>query len=258
MSKKAKETNNLIDPFTKWAHKSGRIFMMVFLLYTFLIPVVMCAVYGCWPTWKQLLPGMLTITAMMAPTAIAEVGSYTPILGSSTYLTFTTGNMMNLKVPCAVEAQKVAKVEQNTTEGDAIALISTCVSSIVTIIVLAVGLLLIVPLQGVLQNEYIKTASNYILPALFGCMALGLLGKGNGPTYVKNKLLIAVVPAILVSVLTIVMTRFAGVPASSMAGLAGYLLIVMIPLGILCARIFWKKGVIKVEKNPDYKPPKKD
>lgn len=250
MKKNEKESNQLIDPFTRWAHRSGRIFMMAFLLYTLLIPIVICAVYGCWPTLKQLLPGMVTITAMMAPTAIAEVGSYTPILGSSTYLTFTTGNMMNLKVPCAVEAQKVAKVEQNTTEGDAIALISTCVSSIVTIVVLALGLLLIVPLQGVLQNEYIATASNYILPALFGCMALGLLGKGNGPTYVKNKLLIAVVPAILVSLLTVLHI--------ASTGLAGYLLIVMIPLGILCARILWKKGIVKVEPNPNYTAPKKD
>ena len=220
--------------------------MLLFLLYTFMIPIVMCTVYGCWPTIKQLLPGLISITALMAPTSIAEIGSYTPILGSSTYLTFATGNVMNLKIPCALEAQKTAKVEQNTTEGDAIALIATCVSSIVTIIVLFIGLLLIVPLQGLLQNEFMQTASNYILPALFGCMSLGLLGKGNGKTYVKNKLLIGVVPAILVSLLTI-----AGIAST---GLAGYLLIIMIPLGILCGRILWKKGVIKVLPNPNYVP----
>lgn len=247
MNKKKREASNaLIDPFTRWAHKSGRIFMLLFLAYTFVIPFVICAVYGCWPSMKQLVPGLISICAIMVPTSFAEVGSYTPILGSSTYLTFATGNLMNLKVPCAVEAQKIAKVEQNTTEGDAIALISTCVSSIVTIIVLAVGLLLVVPLQGVLQNEFISTASNYILPALFGCMSLGLLGKGNGPTYVKNKLLIAVVPAVLVAILTLT-----GIAST---GLAGYLLLVMIPVGILCARIMWKKGIIRVESNPNYIP----
>lgn len=245
MKKKNKEESNaLIDPFTRWAHKSGRIFMLLFLAYTFVIPIVVCSIYGCWPSMKQLIPGIISICAVMVPTSIAEVGSYTPILGSSTYLTFATGNLMNLKVPCAVEAQKIAKVEQNTTEGDAIALISTCVSSIVTIVVLAIGLLLVVPLQGVLQNEFIATASNYILPALFGCMALGLLGKGNGQTYVKNKLLIAVAPAILVSALTL-----SGIAST---GLAGYLLLVMIPVGILCARIMWKKGIIQVKPNPNY------
>ena len=230
-----------IDPFTHWAHKTGRIFMLLFILYTVCVPIIMCAVYGVWPSFKQMLPGLVSILALMVPTSIAEVSSYTPILGSSAYLTFATGNLMNLKVPCATEAQKVAKVEQNITEGDAIALISTCVSSIVTIVVLAVGLLLVVPLQGVLQNPTISTATSYILPALFGCMALGILGRGAGPTYVKNKLLIIVVPAILVSILAIM-----GIASS---GMAGFLLLVMIPLSILCARILWKKGIVKVLPN---------
>ena len=89
---------------------------------------------------------------------------------------------IGLTMGCALNAQKVAKVEQNTTEGDAIALISTCVSSIVTLIILFVGVLLFAPLSGILQNQYIATASNYLLPALFGCMTLGMLGRGNGPT----------------------------------------------------------------------------
>ena len=131
MRKDKKASNALIDPFTRWAHKSGRLFMLGFLLYTFCIPFIICAVYGVWPSFKQILPGTVAILALMVPSSIAEVGSYTPILGSSCYLTFATGNLMNLKIPCAVEAQKIAKVEQHTTEGDAVALISTCVSSIV-------------------------------------------------------------------------------------------------------------------------------
>ena len=247
---KKEKTVVQIDPFTHWAHKSGRIFMLAFLAYTFCIPIIMCCVYGCWPTFKQLAPGLVSIMALMVPTSFAEVGSYTPILGSSTYLTFATGNVMNLKVPCALNAQKIAKVDQNTTEGDAIALISTCVSSIVTIVILAIGLLLIVPLQGILQNQFVKTASDYILPALFGCMVLGFIGKGNGPTYVKNKLLIIVIPVILVSILAIM-----GIATT---GLAGYLLLIMIPISILCARILWKKGIVKVLPNPNYQGAKKD
>ena len=108
-------------------------------------------------------------------------------------------------------------------------------------VVLAVGLLLVVPLQGVLQNPTISTATSYILPALFGCMALGILGRGAGPTYVKNKLLIIVVPAVLVSILAIM-----GIASS---GMAGFLLLVMIPLSILCAWILWKKGIVKVLPN---------
>ena len=243
MSKKEKKQTAQLDPFTKWAHKYGRLFVLAFCVYIMIVPLVMCAVYGVWPTFKQMLPGMIAILSINVPVCIAEVGSYTPILGSSCYLTFATGNLMNLKIPCALNAQKVAKVEQNTTEGDAISLISTCVSSIVTLVILFIGVLLIAPLKGVLENPYISTASNYLLPALFGCMTLGMIGRGSGKTYVKNKLLIMIVPAGIISVLTIM-----GIAST---GMAGSLILVMIPVTILCARILWKLGVVKVLPNPN-------
>lgn len=241
MRKKDKNTVTTIDSFTKQAHKTGRIFILGFCVYIFIVPLIVCAFYGVWPTFRQMLPGAVAILSINVPVCIAEVGSYTPILGSSCYLTFATGNLMNLKIPCALNAQKVAKVEQNTVEGDAVALISTCVSSIVTLIVLFVGVVLITPLTGILQNEYIATASNYLLPSLFGCMILGMVGKGNGQTYVKNKMLIMVVPAILISALTLM-----GIASTGMAGL---LILVMIPVTILCARILWKLGIVKVLPN---------
>ena len=187
MKKEQKNNSGKLDVFVEWAHKSGRAFLLCFVLYMIIVPIVVCTVYKCFPSFKVLAPGLVTILLIMVPTGIAEVGSYTPILGSSSYLTFATGNLMNLKMPCVLNAQKIAKVEQSTPEGDAIALIATAVSSIVTIVVLAIGL----------------------------------------------------IPALIVSALTII-----GIAS---AGVASYLLIIMIPLTILCARILWKKGVICVE-----------
>ena len=235
--KKVKE-KIVLDPFTEWAHKSGRIFMVLFIAYMVVIPIIVCAVYDCMPSFKMCLPGLIAILAIMGPSTIAEVASYTPILGASTYLTFVTGNVMNLKIPCILNAQQIAKVEPNTVEGDAISLIATAVSSAVTIIILMLGILLLSFIKPVLENPYVVTASDYLLPALFGCMALGLLSSGNGKTKVKNHLLPAVVPALLVTVLTVL-----GIGST---GLAGILIIVMIPVTILCARILWKKGIVKV------------
>ena len=235
--KKVKEKVAL-DPFTEWAHKSGRVFMVLFIAYMLVIPFIVCTVYDCMPSFKMCLPGLIAITAIMGPASIAEVGSYTPILGSSTYLTFASGNVMNLKIPCIINAQQIAKVEPNTVEGDAVALIATAVSSAVTIIILAVGVVLLSFIKPVLENPYVVTASDYLLPALFGCMALGLLSSGNGKTKVKNHLLPALVPALLVTALTVL-----GIGST---GLAGILIIVMIPVTILCARILWKKGIVKV------------
>ena len=235
--KKVKEKVAL-DPFTEWAHKSGRVFMVLFIAYMLVIPFIVCTVYDCMPSFKMCLPGLIAITAIMGPASIAEVGSYTPILGSSTYLTFASGNVMNLKIPCIINAQQIAKVEPNTVEGDAVALIATAVSSAVTIIILAIGVVLLSFIKPVLENPYVVTASYYLLPALCGCMALGLLSSGNGKTKVKNHLLPALVPALLVTALTV-----RGIGST---GLAGILILVMIPVTILCARILWKKGIVKV------------
>ena len=235
--KKVKEKVAL-DPFTEWAHKSGRVFMVLFIAYMLVIPFIVCTVYDCMPSFKMCLPGLIAITAIMGPASIAEVGSYTPILGSSTYLTFASVNVMNLKIPCIINAQQIAKVEPNTVEGDAVALIATAVSSAVTIIILAIGVVLLSFIKPVLENPYVVTASDYLLPALFGCMALGLLSSGNGKTKVKNHLLPALIPALLVTALTVL-----GIGST---GLAGILIIVMIPVTILCARILWKKGIVKV------------
>ena len=235
--KKVKEKVAL-DPFTEWAHKSGRVFMVLFIAYMLVIPFIVCTVYDCMPSFKMCLPGLIAITAIMGPASIAEVGSYTPILGSSTYLTFASGNVMNLKIPCIINAQQIAKVEPNTVEGDAVALIATAVSSAVTIIILAIGVVLLSFIKPVLENPYVVTASDYLLPALFGCMALGLLSSGNGKTKVKNHLLPALIPALLVTALTVL-----GIGST---GLAGILIIVMIPVTILCARILWKMGLVKV------------
>ena len=238
--KKEKEILKL-DPFTDWAHRSGRIFMILFTVYMVAMPFILCAVYGCMPDIKMCIPGLVSILVIMAPMSVAEIGSYTPILGSSSYLTFASGNLMNLKMPCIINAQKIAKVEQSTVEGDAIALIATAVSSSVTIVILALGMLLLSFIQPILENETFATASNYLLPALFGCMSLGLLGKGSGKTKVKNKLLPAVIPVILVSVLTVL-----GIAST---GIAGILMVVMIPILILISRIMWKAGIVKVVPN---------
>ena len=156
--KKVKEKVAL-DPFTEWAHKSGRIFMVLFIAYMLVIPFIVCTVYDCMPSFKMCLPGLIAITAIMGPASIAEVGSYTPILGSSTYLTFASGNVMNLKIPCIINAQQIAKVEPNTVEGDAIALIATAVSSAVTIIIHALEIMGIIVICVGAIRDFVRRQS---------------------------------------------------------------------------------------------------
>ena len=228
-----------LDPFVEWAHKTGRIFMICFIAYSIVIPVVISAVFNAWPSLPDILPALLTLLAMLGVQGVLEAALYTPILGSSCYLTFATGNIMNLKVPCALNAQKVAGVETNTTAGDAIALISTCVSSIVTIIILFLGMFLVIPLRPFLESEIASSASNYLMAALFGCLVLAFIAPTGGKTQIKNKLWICVIPFVLTAVLAIT-----GMLETS-AAVA--MVLVSIPVCLITARILYKKGIVRVE-----------
>lgn len=233
----------VIDEYTDWVHRFGRIGALIILLYMIMIPTILSMVYNAFPTMSTIMKGSVGILALFIPLGISEVISYTPILGSSSYLTFLTGNILNLKLPCVLNALKLSKTEQNTPEGDAIATVAVASSSILTMIIIALGVVLLVPLQPLLQTPFIQKATSYMLPALFGGMFLGIIGKGTGKTYIKNKLLSIVIPIILVSVATA-----SGILVGGMEGIA---ILIMLPVTIGVARILWKKGIIEVIKRED-------
>ena len=81
----------------------------------------------------------LASIAFFFVTGIVEVVAYSPMLGAGgTYLSFVTGNIMNLKMPCAINAMENAKVKANTEEGEVITTIAISASIIVTTIVIAI------------------------------------------------------------------------------------------------------------------------
>ena len=245
MSKKEKK-NYTLDPFQEWSHRFGRIGMVLFFIYMLMIPVIIGTVYDCFPDVPKLLSTCVGIFLTFVPIGIAETISYTPILGSSTYLAFLTGNIMNLKMPVAQNAMKIAKVDQGTPEGDAISAMVVAASSIITVIIIAIGVLFIVPLQPILTWGPVKTATDYMLPALFGSFLLGFFSKENGEYQIHGKLKGAIVPVILVSAGAI-----AGIFKSGMEGL---IIMIMLPITLLGSYILFKKGKITVEKNPNYVP----
>ncbi|MGL5693396.1 MAG: hypothetical protein ACRCXA_04910 [Peptostreptococcaceae bacterium] len=229
------------DKYLNWTHKYGRIGLFIAILYLLAIPTIICIVYDCFPSVSDVIKGGIGVLALYVPIAIAEVISYTPILGSSCYITFLTGNILNLKLPCVINAMKIANVESNTVEGDAISTVAVAASSILTILIIAIGVIFLVPLQPLLQSDMVQTATKYMLPALFGGMFLGFMGKGDGEYIVENKLLSILIPIIIVSVGCISNILIPGVE--------GIIIIVMLPVTLISARVLWKKGIIRVVKN---------
>ena len=115
---KEKNTKVTMDPFQEWSHSVGRIGTVIALIYMVAIPFIVLTVYEAMPTLGDVFNlATFSILLIYIPVGISEAISYTPVLGSSAYLTFITGNIMNLKLPCAINAIKPTKTEQNTSKN---------------------------------------------------------------------------------------------------------------------------------------------
>lgn len=256
MSKKEK-TSVTMDSFQIWAHKWGRFGTVIALIYMIAIPFIVLGYYDSIPSLGEVI-NLATISILMIyiPVGISEALSYTPILGASSYLTFITGNIMNLKLPCAVNAMKIAKKEPNTPEGEAVASVGVAVSSIMTVIILALAALLSSQISPLFELPAVKTASNYIIPALFGSLALGLFSSSNSGNKVVKGGVKGVIPVlIIVSVLSIFVRVTSG---GSLFGMVGFLILFMLPVAIISSRIMWKKGIISVVDKETTTVPKKE
>lgn len=226
------------EKYIKSIHRLGRLGGIGALGFMVGIPLVICAIYSCFPDFGLVLQSGTGLLAMFIPIAISEVFSYAPVLGSASYITFITGNVMNLKLPVAINAIDIAGVEQSTDEGDAVVTVAVGASSIVTMAIIALGVILLVPLQPIFAIPAVKTATGYMLPALFGGLALGIFNGRSGKYNIKGKLLGAV-PAVIIVIILMIM----GVPLSTYQG---FVIVGMIPVTILTSWLMYKKGIIKV------------
>ncbi len=237
----------ITDPFQKWAHSWGRFGTVIALIYMIALPFIICIAFDCMPKFSEVInASTIGILLIYIPVGFSEALSYIPVLGSSSYLGFITGNIMNLKFPCALNGMKVADVEQNTPEGDAIATVSIAISSIVAVVILAAAALLSSFIRPVFELPAMNTAKDYVIPALFGSMTLGLFVSPVSSGKVVKGALKGVIPVLVIVSVISVLARMAGA-GKSLLGLVGILIVCMLPVGILSSYIMWKKGIIKVE-----------
>ncbi len=182
--------------YERTIHRMGRLWMSLALVVILSVPVAVSLYFNTWPAVGPLLGGLLPIMMIYVPIGIIEVITFSPMLGSgATYLAFTTGNLTNLKVPCALNAMEIAEIEPGSRDGEIISTIAVATSSLVTNLVLVIGVLLFVQLTPILSSPALQPAFENILPALFG--ALGYL-------YISKNWKLAVVPLTLMIVIFII------------------------------------------------------
>lgn len=221
--------NNKNLTYMDTVHRDGRIWNIGMMILLLMFPVAVGIIFNAGPDWQGVGLGLLATAPMYWAVGVVEVITFIPMLGAGgSYLSFVTGNISNLKLPCAINALENAKVDAKSEEGEIISTIAIAVSSIVTTVIIALGVLLIVPLQPLFESPVLKPAFDQMLPALFGALGVALISKNWK---------IAIAPIALMLIL------FIFVPALN-SGTVG----IMVPVGVLFtigfSRILYKKGVI--------------
>ena len=210
-------------------HRWGRIWGLGLMLLILAYPITVSLIFHAQVNWPAFVKGLIAIGPMSWAVGIVEIFTYVPMLGAGgSYLSFVTGNISNLKLPCALDAMERAGVKSNSEEGEIISTIAIAVSSIVTTLIIIVGVVLIVPLTPLLSSPVLAPAFSQLLPALFGGLAV---------VFISKNVRLSIAPVILMLVL------FIFVPALN-ASTVG----IMVPVGVVfslaVARILYKKGLV--------------
>ena len=210
-------------------HRAGRIWNIGVMILLMMFPITVAMIFGAAPDWGALVVGLIATAPMYWAVGVVETITFVPMLGAGgSYLSFVTGNISNLKLPCAINALEQNEVSASSEEGEIISTIAIATSSIVTTIIIIVGVICIVPLSPILEAPVLEPAFAQMLPALFG---------GLGVAFVSKNWKIAIAPVVLMLIL------FIFVPALN-AGTVGIMVPVSVLFTIGVSRILYKKGVL--------------
>ena len=93
-------------------HRIGKITGILGVFASFLPALVLGFGHGLWPDLALLATCFITVTTSFGFLWVIEPISYYPVLGPvGTYMAFLSGNISNMRVPCASIAQVSAGVE---------------------------------------------------------------------------------------------------------------------------------------------------
>lgn len=196
------DKEQIFEAYNARTHVYGRIACGVTLMLLLGAPFAMGAYLDAMPDLPAFARAFLAVGVIWLVSSVAEYLIYTPMLGAGgSYLAFITGNLINMKIPCAVNARDTVGATAGTPENEIISTLSIAAASLVTVVVLAVGVLLMIPLQPVLQSPALQPAFDHVVPALFGAMAY---------KYFRRNLDIAALPLVVMSLLFILVPGLIG------------------------------------------------
>lgn len=193
--------------------RSGQIALIMCIIANFIPGIYLWVVHGIMPSLQDILQIWLLAAGAYAVSWIVQPIAYFGAIGTAgTYLSWVVGSVVDIRLPAALMAQKMADVDPNSEEGECISTMAIAVSVFVS-----VGMITLFTIIGVQIIPYfppfITGSFDYILPALFGAVYINLAKKnmrmGIGTLAVAIVLLIAMsftsVPGALVNLLVVIL-----------------------------------------------------
>jgi hypothetical protein len=227
-------------------HRLGRIGIVGAFIIMLGMPTIAGLYFHAVPSFMEVMTAAIGLLALFVPGALGETFAYSPVIGSAYYLSQITGNVTNLKLPIARNLMKLMDVREGTEDGDIISSIAISVSSFVTIIIIVLGVVLLQPLQPVLNTPVVKTATKYIVPALFGSILLGSVSRSlGGGVEAEGRMWQFLVPALVIAAVNIVMVYCLNM-GLQLSIYLGILELIMIPITWIWTKYCYTSGKIKI------------
>ncbi|MBQ7150714.1 MAG: hypothetical protein IJR94_00490 [Synergistaceae bacterium] len=145
---------------------------------TAFIPVIyLCVTYDCWPDISLVFSAWLLTVISFGAFYIVEPLSYYASLGmSGTYLSFLSGNIGNMRVPCAALALDVTDSQPGTIQAEVVSTMAICGSIVTNLIATTlaafIGTAIVAVLPVMIKTGLQTYASAAIFGATFGNFAL--------------------------------------------------------------------------------------
>ncbi len=156
--------------FTEAVIRAGRLTLLTAIPLSFLPAIYLWITYGAIPPAGVILTGWFLVVSIYGAFYIVEPISFFPILGvAGTYMSFLSGNIANMRVPCAAVAQDALGVEPGTERAELVATLGIAGSIITNLIVVTIAALAGNSLFGYFPPVVVD-AFAFVLPAIFGAL----------------------------------------------------------------------------------------
>ena len=185
--------------FQAQSARIGMFTLIAGLIANFAPALYLAGVLGVMPPVTDLAQIYAVALSAFGVSWLVQPLSFYPMLGiGGSYISWLCGNVADIRVPAATMAQRVAKAEPGSPEGDVMATIGIAGSVFVSVAILTVFTFIGAAIMP-LVPKFVTKAFGFILPAVFGAVYAELSRKhfkigvltilvGLGITFVAPKI----------------------------------------------------------------------